>query len=217
MEVFPRLKGDDNYTASQLLPIAEEVGLMGRLSIWIAETAIKQLYQWNTEKGKQLFISLNLSPLQLLDQGFVDYLKSLTGELGLNPSLIHLDVGNDVIMGNSGATKEALQHLCNYGFSLALNDFGGDDINLQHILDCGFSSINLSPSLIHRADNDKKAQRLIRAIISLSESLGVRASAVGVETAAQELKLKEAGVSSLQGFYYSRPLEDRAFERKYLS
>lgn len=216
VEVFPRLKGDDSYTASQLLPIAEEVGLMNSLSRWIAGTAIKQLSDWNEGRDSLLYISLNLSPLQLLDRDFVEYLKNLVLELELDPGLIHLDVGNDVIMGNSGTTKEALQLLSSYGFTLALNDFGGDDINLQHILDCGFSSIHLSPSLIHRADTDPEAGTLIRAVIALADSLGVTSSAVGIETAAQEKKLKEMGVSALQGFYYSRPQESEAFETSFL-
>lgn len=217
VEVFPRLKGDDSYTASQLLPIAEEVGLMNPLSRWIAETAIGQLSDWNAGRDSLLYISLNLSPLQLLDQDFVEYLKSLISDLTLDPALIHLDVGNDVIMGDSGTTKEALQLLSSYGFTLALNDFGGDDINLQHILDCGFSSIHLSPSLIHRADTDPDAGTLIGAVIALADSLGVKSSAVGIETAAQEQKLKDMGVSSLQGFYYSRPQEREAFEKSFLS
>ena len=216
VEVFPRLKGDDSYTASQLLPIAEEVGLMNSLSRWIAGTAIRQLSEWNEGRDRLLYISLNLSPLQLLDRDLVEYLRDLVSEQKLDPGLIHLDVGNDVIMGNSGTTKEALQFLSGCGFTLALNDFGGDDINLQHILDCGFSSIHLSPSLIHRADTDPDAGTLISAVIALADSLGVTSSAVGIETAAQEKKLKEMGVSSLQGFYYSRPQESEAFEKSFL-
>lgn len=216
VEVFPRLKGDDSFSAAQLLPIAEETGIMNRLSRWIAETALKQLCKWNTDKEKELYININLSPLQLLDQDFMDYLKSLTRELSFETGLIHLDVGNDVIMGNSGTAKEALQHLSSCGFSLALNDFGGDDINLRHILDCGFSSISLSPALIHRADTDPDAETLIRAVITLTESLKVSASAVGIETEAQERKLKEMGVSSLQGFYYGRPQDRETFETSFL-
>lgn len=216
VEVFPRLKGDDSYTAAQILPIAKETGIMNRLSRWIAETALRQLGKWNEERDTELFISINLSPLQLLDQDFVEYLKSLARELSIETRLIHLDVGNDVIMGNSGTAKEALQRLSGYGFSLALNDFGGDDINLQHILDCGFSSISLSPALIHRADSDPDAGTLIHAVITLTESLKVSASAVGIETEAQEKKIKEMGVSSLQGFYYGRPQDCEAFEKSFL-
>jgi diguanylate cyclase (GGDEF)-like protein len=215
-EVFPRLRGEDEYSAAQLLPIAEEVGLMKRLSIWIAETAIRQLCAWNKDRKDKLYISLNLSPLQLLDKDFVEFLTQVTKELDIDTSLIHLDIGNSVIMGASDTAKDTLVYLSKFGFSLALNDFGGDDINLLHILDCGFSIIHLSPSLVRRLDSDKKAEVLIRSIIALTESMSITAAAVGVETAGQEKILKEMGIHSLQGYYYGRPQEAQAFESRFI-
>ena len=212
-EAFPRLKGEDNYPASMLLPIAEEVGLMKRLSDWILETAIRQLKEWNRDREKPIYISLNLSPLQLLDKDFVLDLKKIVHELEMDVSLIHLDISNSVIMGASDTAKETLVQLSAKGFTLALNDFGGDDINLLHILDCGFSVIHLSPSLIRRLDTEPNALTLIRSIIALTQTMGIDSTAVGVETQAQEKKLKELGIDSLQGFFYSRPHDAEEFKQ----
>jgi EAL domain-containing protein (putative c-di-GMP-specific phosphodiesterase class I) len=127
-------------------------------------------------------------------------------------SLIHLDIGNSVIMGASDTAKETLIQLSACGFTLALNDFGGDDINLLHILDCGFSIIHLSPSLICRLGEDPNALTLIRSIIALTQTMGIDSTAVGVETKEQERKLKEIGIDSLQGFYYSKPQSAEDFD-----
>ncbi len=215
-EVFPRLRGDDNYTAADILPIAEEVGLMSRLGNWITETAVLQLKKWRDTYGENLSISINLSPLQLLDQDFIDNLKEVVRENKLSPNNIFLDVSNDVIMGASITAKETLWSLNDNGFRLSLNDFGGDDINLSHILSCGFTAIHLSPYLIRRADSEESANILIKTIIGLADNLGVNAYAVGVETKEQADKLKGMGIDALQGYYYGKPTEAEDFEEKYL-
>jgi diguanylate cyclase (GGDEF)-like protein len=215
-EVFPRLKGDNAYTAADLLPIAEEVGLMNRLGNWITETAIKQLGDWRDTYSVDMSISLNLSPLQLLDEDFLNKLKELVEKSGLSPSVVHLDISNEAIMGASITAKETLRSLRDYGFELSLNDFGGDDINLSHILSCGFTAIHLSPSLIRKADTEENANILIRTIIVLATSMNISAYAVGIETASQAEKLKSLGARALQGYYYGRPVEAEKFTQEYL-
>lgn len=215
-EVFPRLKGEGGYTAADLLPIAEEVGLMNRLGNWIIENAIDQLKSWRDEYGLDLSISVNLSPLQLLDMDFLQKLKSVVKSKGLSPEKVHLDISNDVIMGASITAKETLKNLNDHGFKLSLNDFGGDDINLEHILTCGFSAIHMSPSLIRRADCDDNANILIKTIIGLAKNLNIDAYAVGIETKEQGDKLKEMGAKALQGYYYGKPVEAEEFTRRYL-
>ncbi|WP_158589502.1 putative bifunctional diguanylate cyclase/phosphodiesterase [Butyrivibrio sp. CB08] len=214
-EVFPRLKGESNYTAADLLPITEEVGLMNRLGNWIIETAIRQLKTWRDTCGQDISISVNLSPLQLLDMDFLENLKVVVKKNDLSPSKVHLDISNDVIMGASITAKETLRNLNEYGFKLSLNDFGGDDINLNHILTCGFSAIHMSPSLIHRADSDEDANVLIETIVGLAGNMNIDAYAVGIETKEQGEKLKSMGVRALQGYYYGKPVEAEEFTRRY--
>jgi diguanylate cyclase (GGDEF)-like protein len=215
-EVFPRLRGEQDYTAADILPIAEEVGLMSRLGNWIMETSIRQVKAWKDTFGKELSISINISPLQLLDMDFISNLKHVTSECGLEPSVIHLDISNDVIMGASITAKESLRSLNEYGFQLSLNDFGGYDINLSHVLNCGFSAIHISAALIKRAEEEESANILIRSVIALADTMGIKAYAVGVESAEQAKKLKDMGVDALQGYYYGKPEEAEAFEKEHL-
>ena len=215
-EVFPRLKGEDNYTAADILPIAEEVGLMSRLGNWIIEEALAKQKTWKDVYGADLSVSINLSPLQLLDMEFLANLKQLTRELGTEPRMIHLDISNDVIMGASITAKETLRTLRDYGYMLSLNDFGGYDINLCHILSCGFSAIDISPSLISRADTDNDANILIKSIIGLADNMDIDAYAVGIESREQAEKLKTMRVKCLQGYFFGRPVEAKEFEEEYI-
>ena len=216
VEVFPRLLGEDEYTAADILPIAEEVGLMNRLGNWIIETSLAQIKRWADKYGEDIAISINLSPLQLLDQDFLGNLEAVVNANKISTSKIFLDVCNDVIMGASITAKETLWTLNNSGYKLSLNDFGGDDINLSHILSCGFTAIHLSPSLIKRADDEKNANILLKTIIGLARNLEIEAYAVGIETKEQADKLKSMGIDGMQGFYFGKPTDAEDFEEKYL-
>lgn len=216
VEVFPRLKEDDTYTAAEILPMAEEVGLLNRLGNWIVENAITQLDEWRDEYIPSLAISINLSPLQLIDVDFLDKLKDIAKYKNIDPAEINLDIANDVMMGASITAKGILKDLNKYGFKLALNDFGGGDINLSHILTCGFSAIHISPSLIKKMEDDKKAQTLISTISGIAKNLNITAYAVGIETKEQADRLKEIGIRYMQGFYFGKPCNAKEFENEFL-
>ena len=189
---------------------------MARLGNWIIEAALAQEKAWKDNFGKDISMSINLSPLQLLDSEFLNNLKHITTAYGLDPGMIRLDISNDAIMGASITAKETLRALHDYGYKLSLNDFGGYDINLSHILTCGFSAIDISPSLIRRSDTEEDANILIRTIIGLADNLKIDAYAVGIESKEQAEKLKSMGVKSLQGYYFGRPVEASEFEKTYI-
>ena len=216
VEAFPRLKGDYDYMASELIPIVEEVGAMNRLGNWIISTAVQQICRWNHVYHANMSVSINVSPLQLLDADFINNLKRLTEENEISPSQIILDISNEVMMGASSTTKEALKNLDDYGFSLSLNDFGGNNINLSQVLSCGFSEIHISPSLIAKAEDKATANVLIKTIIGIADNLGIAANAVGVETNEQAEKMRSLGAKTLQGYLYGKPMDAADFTEKYM-
>ncbi len=215
-EIFPRLKGNESYSAGDLIPVAEEIGLMSRLGIWIAEESIGRLASWISNSGSELFIKLNLAPLQLLDREFTDRLKDLTRRLSVSPARIRLDISNEVIMGAAGSAKAVLKELHRFGFLLTVNDFGGGDINLSHILDCGFREIDISHSLIARAVSDPEAKLLIRSIITIADTMGISAAAVGIETKEQATLMRGMNIANVQGYYYGMPAPAAEFEAAYV-
>lgn len=217
-EVFPRLKGrgNDTFSANEIIPVAEETGLMSRLGIWIAEESIGRLSSWIKSTGLDLNVKLNLAPLQLVDTDFIERLKELTREKAVPPEKIRLDISNEVIMGAASSAKTTLRALRDFGFPLSLNDFGGGDINLSHILDCGFQEIDISPSLISRSVSDPEAGILIRSIIAVADVMGISVSAVGVETKEQAELMERMNLGNIQGFYYGRPVPDSEFEKEHL-
>ena len=219
VEVFPRLKGPGNeiYTAGELIPIAEETGIMSRLGIWTAREAIRRVAKWNKTYHLDLDVSINLAPLQLLDEEFLTELKILSESDLLPVNRIILEISNEVIMGAAGSAKETLKTLHELGFSLVLNDFGGGDINLSHIVDCGFGGIDMSHSLIVRAEKDAKANALLHSIVAIADNLDLSVSAVGIETESQIDMIRDLDVQFVQGFYYWKPMPADELEKACLA
>ena len=184
---------------------------MNRLGKWIIETALDQQKKWRDEDGKNIAISVNLSPLQLLDNDFLTRLRKITESDGLDPSGILLEISNEAIMGASTAVRQTLWDLNKYGYHLVLNDFGGGNINLGQMQDCGFTAINLSPSLV-LGEEDKKVKTLIKAIVSMAMELDIKVCAIGVESREQAEALGKRGITCLQGFYYGKPLSAEDFK-----
>lgn len=218
VEVFPRLKGPGNdiYTAGELIPIAEEVGIMSRLGIWIATEAVSHVEKWNRAHHLELSVSINLAPLQLLDEEFLNALKRIASESTMPIHKIILEVSNEVIMGAAGSAKETLKMLHEIGFGLVLNDFGGGDINLSHIIDCGFDGIDMSHSLIVRAEKDQKANELLHCIIAIADAFHITVSAVGIETESQRSMIDGLRVQYVQGYFYWKPMPAEEFEKECL-
>ncbi len=213
VEIFPHLTGDmEELSPAELIPVAEDTGLMSKLGVYIARTAMLQVREWIERCGRSLNMTINLSPLQVVDAEYIDSLGKMTEEIGMDPSNVVLDVSNEVIMGTKSTAKETLVTLHERGFKLSVNDFGGGDINLFYVLECGFDGIKLSRSLVSVAD-DENILRLIRSILAISDTLGMEVTAVGIETRDQMAAMMELGITNQQGFHFGHPMRAKELER----
>ncbi|MBR3308154.1 MAG: EAL domain-containing protein [Lachnospiraceae bacterium] len=219
IEVFPRFKipGFEDCTPAELIPIAEECGFMSRLGIWTAETALRQVNEWNRKYGMKLTTTINLAPLQLLDTDFINCLAAVIEQLGADPSGLILDVSNEVMMGAAESAKDTLRDFQHSGYTLSLNEFGGGDINLSYIKDCGFSTIKLSRTLIPQGIKDPARLDIILALLALAGKLKVDVVAVGIETDDQLQLMRGLGIRIMQGYYYGKPLPAGDMEKKFLA
>lgn len=190
---------------------------MTTLGVWIVDTAFEQFECWCEATKKDLSLSINLSPLQIIDAVFIEHLEQATIRTRINPARITLDISNEVVMGSTASAKEALKSLHRYGFDLSLNDFGGGDINLYHILDCGFNGLKLSRELIAKITDDPKSMALIRTVLAIADVTQLSVTAVGIETKEQATVMQELGITKMQGYLYNRPVpaEQLDIHKKY--
>lgn len=213
VEVFPHLKEEDgDVSPSVLVPLAEELGLMNPLGIWITRTAMKQVSDWNRELGRELMLTINLSPLQIVDNDYIEFLEHIGEDYNISNSMITLDVDNEVIMGSVESAKATLIRLRKQGFNLSLNNFGGGDINLSYILECGFNGLKLSRTVVSDIGDNPMSLELIRLIKAMADSMNVAVTAVGIENEEHLSKVLELGIETMQGFYFGKPVTAKEFK-----
>lgn len=216
VEVFPRLRvsGFEDCTPGELIPIAEESGMMSQLGMWTAHKSLEQVAAWNKKYGMNLSTTINLAPLQLLDADFIESLEKVIERLEIKPSDLILDVSNEVMMGAAESAKDTLRAFHQFGYTLSLNEFGGGDINISYIRDCGFSTIKLARTLIPQGITDPGRMEIIHALLALAKEMNIEIVAVGIETDEQVGLMRDLGIHVMQGYYYSKPVSAEELEEK---
>ncbi len=213
IEAFPHLSGDmEHVSPSEIVPIAEEAGFMGKLGLWIMDQSMNYVNNWEKENGQKLSLTVNLSPLQLINADFVDDLEKLREKHGIEAGRVILDVANEVIMGAAGSAKESLKKLHEIGYRLSLNDFGGDDINLSYVLECHFDDIKLSRKLVSASNTKESALQLIKSILGIAGPMNINVIAVGIETTKEAELMKSMGITKMQGYLYGKPVRSDEFK-----
>jgi diguanylate cyclase (GGDEF)-like protein len=207
VEVFPHLKGDmENVSPADLIPVAEECGVLSALGIWIVRDSFETVSKWNKKYGANIALTINLAPQQMIDAEFIEALERLSAEFELDVKKIILDISTDIMMESSSSSRDTLEAFHHYGFKLSLNDFGGSSINLAYVMTCGVNYIKLSRNLISSAETDETMRILIESITGLASAMGITIAAVGVENEAQYQLLRQMGIKKMQGYLFSRPV-----------
>ena len=190
------------------MSIAEEINLLPAIDRSILDAAISDLNSWETEDLDVPKISVNLSARRLIDQELVNYLRHADlprGKMAFELlESIFLDDVEDRVAWNIDTLKEM-------GFEIELDDFGSGHASLTSLASLAPDTIKIDRGLISTISTDPKRRSLVRAIIGIGKSMGVRITAEGVETADQAKVLAEYGCDTLQGYLFAKPLSAEDF------
>jgi diguanylate cyclase (GGDEF)-like protein len=192
----------------QFIGLAEDTGLIVPIGLWVLRESCRLATTWPEHLG----IAVNVSPLQLRHPGFLQAVTDVIRETGIRPSRLELEITEGVLMRDTAETLAILQRLHNLGTKLAMDDFGTGYSSLGYLQKFRFDKIKIDRSFISRLGQDPNAEAIVRAVVGMTEALGVRANAEGVETNAQADVLRALGCSEAQGYLYSRPVSGKAFE-----
>ena len=194
---------------ADFIPFAEETGLIIPLGQWVLDEACRQAREWQAQTGRRLGMAVNLSPSQLQDPGFVDDVAAALERHQLEPERLTLEITENVLMHTS---MERLNQIKALGVALAIDDFGTGYSSLSYLDRLPIDIIKVDKSFVARIGIDEHAP-LVRAVVQLGDSLGLRTIVEGIETVQQLQELRELGVSSGQGFYLAMPMEADELER----
>ncbi|MDP3548572.1 MAG: EAL domain-containing protein, partial [Phreatobacter sp.] len=151
-------------------------------------------------------LSVNVSPLQLLEDDFEALVTRTLAETGFAAADLTLEVTETALIGSEQRTAETLKRLRDRGIGVALDDFGTGYSSLAYLRRFPFSRIKIDRSFIAEADSAMDAAAIVHAVVAIGRSLGLKVVAEGIETEAQERFVSAAGVHMLQGYRYGMPM-----------
>ncbi len=187
------------------IPLAEENGLIIPIGEWVLRTACSDAAHW-IKNGDDLRIAVNLSPLQFKNPDLIKSVLTILTETGLPPEKLTLEVTEGALMEYSENTLATLRALRNNKIHIALDDFGTGYSSMNYLKRLPINSIKVDQSFVSGLLDDKDSLAIVRSIVTLSKNLGFQITAEGIETLDQAEILKFLGCETLQGFYFSKPL-----------
>jgi EAL domain-containing protein (putative c-di-GMP-specific phosphodiesterase class I) len=194
------------------IPLAEECGLIAPLTDWVLHAACKSLRRWSDQGLPNLPLSVNLPASSLADDGLPDQLDDLMRHYRLHPSCLMLELTETMVMRDVVKAIGVLDSLRTMGFGLSLDDFGTGYSSLSHLKRLPMSELKIDRAFVTDVARGGRDAALAAAIITLGSELGLQVVAEGVETKEQSEFLIGRGCGLQQGYLFSRPVPQAAFE-----
>jgi diguanylate cyclase (GGDEF)-like protein len=196
----------------QFIPIAEENGAIVPIGDWVLDNAVRQAASWY-RRGLDLVTSINVSPLQFQQSGFVDSVERALRDASLPPALLELELTESVLIRDVQDTLAKLQVLAEIGVVLVVDDFGTGYSSLGYLKRFPIRKLKIDRSFVEHLPASDSDAAIVRAIIELGHALNLRVIAEGVETSAQQQALLAAGCDDMQGFLCAPPLDFQQLEQ----
>jgi predicted signal transduction protein with EAL and GGDEF domain len=200
----------------EFIPVAEESGLVIPLGEWVLEEACRQARAWLDRGARDMGVSVNVSPVQLLQREFCATVVALLARTGLPPALLELEITESVFLNNLEEIAGTLNYLHRAGVRFALDDFGTGYSSLLYLKQLPISVLKIDRSFVKDLESSEDSRVIIQTIISMAEVLDIGIVAEGVETGFQEEYVREHcrdRDAQGQGYLFSRPVPGEAFER----
>ena len=199
----------------RFIGVAEESGAIVQLGRWVLHTACRQGQRWRRRfPGSAPFVSVNLSPRQLLDPGLVADVAAILADTHLPPDCLQLELTEQAVMAGA-APLRALAELSDLGIKLVLDDFGTGYSNLAQLRRLPVHAVKLDRSLVTdltAEPADPAAEHVVVALIALARAMNLSVTAEGIETPAQLARSRRLGADLGQGWLFTRPASPNAVD-----
>ncbi len=190
----------------QIIPLAEETGLIVPIGKWALRTACLQARNWVEQGLPLLRMAVNLSARQFMSATLLDDVMGTIAETGMDPRFIELEVTESVMMPDPEQAVRLLRDLKAIGVRLTIDDFGTGYSSLAYLKRLPIDSVKIDASFVRGIPVDASDVAITETILAMSGSLGLKVVAEGVETRDQMNFLERRGCDEMQGYYFSKPL-----------
>jgi diguanylate cyclase (GGDEF)-like protein len=201
----------------EFIPIAEDTGLILDIGEWLLRESCRQLQAWRKQFASipqidSLKMSINLASQQLQEPEFINKLDQILLETGLDGSSLRLEITESVLIEPEGSIQKTLRQIKNRNIKLSIDDFGTGYSSLSYLRRFPIDNLKIDRSFIHQMNFDSENFEIVRLIITLAKTLGMKTISEGVETALQLNQLKGLGCEFAQGYLFSIPLAPKEIE-----
>ncbi len=191
---------------SVFIPLAEESGLIIPVGEWVLRTACSQNKTWQDAGFPPIMIAVNLSLKQFRQPKLVEIIATVLEQTGLEPRFLELEIMETTAIEDVDFTRTVLEDLQQMGVYISIDDFGTGHSSLSRLQLLPLHNLKIDQSFIKDLTQDAKVAHIIKAIVTLGHSLGLKLTAEGVETQEQLEFLKSINCEEVQGFLFYRPL-----------
>ena len=174
----------------------------------VLRRALSEAHRW-----RDLYVAVNLSPLQVRDRAIVDLVRSALAESRVVPSRLMLEITEGVLIDNPDEMVKRIEDLHALGVRIALDDFGSGYSNLGYLQRFPLDKLKIDRSFVTALGSSANGGVIIQAIVALGRALGLTVVVEGVETEKQRVLLRLAGCDEMQGYLFARPAPAKAIDR----
>ncbi len=198
----------------EFIEIAEQTGLIVPMNRWLLREICHQARAWHSRFPSEppLTATANITSQELAQPDLSNSIRLTLQQTAMNPRYVQLEIRETVAMADAENAAEVLAHLKGLGVRLSIDDFGTGYSSLSRLQGLPLDTLKIDRSFISDMHNDADKREIVRVIVTLGQQLGMKVVAEGTETAEQVKYLKELGCDYAQGFFFSRPVDARAFE-----
>ena len=189
---------------------AERLGVILQIGDWMIERSVAQARAWREQGFDDFFVSVNVSTLQLLQPGFVEYLLGQMQQAGLPNTAVVLEINESVLNTHVHIVFQTIKMLRREGIGLTLDNFGTGDANLRTLVRYPADTLKIDRSFTSAALVDSRETAILRAMIAMAQQLGMKVIANGVETEAQLAFLRRTDCDYFQGYLFGEPKDAEA-------
>jgi diguanylate cyclase (GGDEF)-like protein len=191
----------------EFIPLAEETGVIVPVGEWVLNEACAEAHRWAASGVSDVVVTVNVSARQLLDPGFEDCVAKALALSGLKSSGLVLEVTESSVIQNADVAVAKLDRISSTGVRIALDDFGEGYSSLSHLRELPIDILKIARPFVRELTEDDHDPALVRGIIELARSLGLRLVAEGIEYPEQQAILRAFDCPLGQGFLFARPME----------
>ena len=200
----------------KFIPLAEEIGMIDEIGLWVLRTACTQTVHWRQKGLHNITMAVNASLQQFNSPiEFGDLVASVLNETGLAGDRLEIEITESLFMQDIEDTCRKLQRISDLGVKIALDDFGTGFSSLSYLRHVPFDVLKIDRSFVNDIGKGIGGSELVRTIINMAHNLGKSCIAEGVENTSQELFLRDHGCDFLQGFLRGRPVPAHEIEQTF--